>query len=508
MNFVFRWTRWPLLVLVVLAFGVGTFARSMEDGLNHDEHQFLAPAVLLARHGLLPFRDYPIFHLPTLSLINAALVSFTDYPFFAAKAFSVLCSTLTAALIGWVCVRGASSSIRSVAGAAAVLCLLFVDPLFDFTTGKIWNHEFPALCLVLALVCIGEMARKGGGPGLCLVAGAAVGAAIGARLTFAPVVVPLGGACLLLAIPWRERLRLAGAFAVGLAVLLLPVLWSGGQAPEAFFFDNFQFPRLRLLDPADVRVQKTMAWWRKLRFFVKEVAAPSWPLFLGYALLGARPAIGWWRSRAVGVFPAALILGTLPFLLFGCGVPSRYQYQHFFAFTPVLALGIAYGLQSGVQVRRLSGAMVAALLAVAGVGMAWFAPEQDSDRWMKGLVVPREWLPVRIHDEAATIRAHVPSGKVLTLGPILPLEAGLEIYPAFATGPFAWRGASLIDPARRQRLGFIGPDDLSALLAADPPAAVLTGFERKELERPLFDYAQKENLRPIPLKRPRILWVR
>jgi hypothetical protein len=41
--------------------------------LNHDEHQFVAPSVLLLREGLLPYRDYPFFHTPNLVFVFAPL---------------------------------------------------------------------------------------------------------------------------------------------------------------------------------------------------------------------------------------------------------------------------------------------------------------------------------------------------------------------------------------------------------------------------------------------------
>jgi hypothetical protein len=42
---------------------------NMRRGLNHDEHQFVASGALLARNGLLPYRDFVYFHVPLLSLV-------------------------------------------------------------------------------------------------------------------------------------------------------------------------------------------------------------------------------------------------------------------------------------------------------------------------------------------------------------------------------------------------------------------------------------------------------
>src|SRR5207248_10562117 len=55
-----------LVLALVLTLG-------MTKRLDHDEHQFISSAVLLARDGLLPYRDYPYFHMPYLIAVYAAL---------------------------------------------------------------------------------------------------------------------------------------------------------------------------------------------------------------------------------------------------------------------------------------------------------------------------------------------------------------------------------------------------------------------------------------------------
>lgn len=54
-----------LIALGMLAVVTLLFVRSMARPLNHDEEQFIAPAVLLLRDGLLPYRDYHSFTPPT-----------------------------------------------------------------------------------------------------------------------------------------------------------------------------------------------------------------------------------------------------------------------------------------------------------------------------------------------------------------------------------------------------------------------------------------------------------
>ena len=287
-----NWRGLATLGVLILGFGILLFARCMDGGLNHDEHQFLAPAALLAREGLLPYRDFPLFHLPNVIFVYATLERISSHLIFSAKAFSILCSVTAAALIAFVAYRAAAlrGPIVGVVAAGLILTLLFFDPLFRTAVGKTWNHDFPTLCILLALVCTIANAR-GCSTVLALLAGIAAGLALGARLTFAPAVVPLCAACLCFESPWNARWRLLLAFGGGFLVSLLPIFWLCWTAPDAFLFDNFQFPRLRLLDPTDSRAHKTAVWWRKVRFFAKEVVLPGWPIFAAYLLIGLPPAL-------------------------------------------------------------------------------------------------------------------------------------------------------------------------------------------------------------------------
>jgi hypothetical protein len=87
------------------------------------------------------------------------------------------------------------------------------------------------------------------------------------------------------------------------------------------------------------------------------------------------------------------------------------------------------------------------------------------------------------------------------------LEGGRQIYPEFATGPFAWRSARFASADDRRRLKLIAPEDLATLLERDPPAALLTGVEEKDLEAPLVAYAESHGYRPQKLTKRRLLWL-
>ncbi|MDB6154076.1 MAG: hypothetical protein JWL90_2529 [Chthoniobacteraceae bacterium] len=485
----------------------------MDRGLNHDEHQFLAPGALLANDSLLPFRDYPIFHLPNLTFVYAALDRLTGRPIFSAKLFSVCCSWVTGVLLVAIAYRFPPFGKPRYAFPAAALALgfLFFDPLFAYTSGKTWNHEFPT-CLTIAATLLVAKNLGAASIRLSLLAGLLIGCAIGARLTFAPILVPLGLAHFAVETTTRRKILLALGFGGGAFAGLLPSILLYLATPEAFLFDNFQFPRLRLLDPTNDRIQKTMVWWRKLRYLGKEIAIPSWPLFTAFILAGIQPGIQAIRQRTKGGAASALVLLTIPFVIAGCFAPSRYQQQHYFVLIPFLVLSALLRVAAAPENRMARfNRMAIPVLLVVSFGAYCMRQSHKSGTgfaWLPQTFQPNEWFPNSAHAKSAELRSFVGPGKVLTLAPAWVTEARLKIYPEFANGPFAWRAAHLLDEEKRRRLGLIAPANLEEFLAQDAPAAVLVGIEDENLEAPLREYALRHGYRKVKMSRKWELWVR
>jgi len=121
-------------------------------------------------------------------------------------------------------------------------------------------------------------------------------------------------------------------------------------------------------------------------------------------------------------------------------------------------------------------------------------------------------VPVEVHQSGEWLAQEVCEGPVLTLAPVLAMEAGLRTYAAFATGPFTWRVAHIIPEANRQLVGWLAQDDLDAYLAASPPTAILTGLElendgfepgvRGNLEQPLEAYAERTGFHRTSIQVP------
>jgi hypothetical protein len=119
---------------------------------------------------------------------------------------------------------------------------------------------------------------------------------------------------------------------------------------------------------------------------------------------------------------------------------------------------------------------------------------------------PSKWRGTELHERAKEIRSLVPRGRILTLAPLHPLEAGLSIYPAFSTGPFAWRVSPYIEAAKAARLGIVSPATLEQTLSSAPPAAVLVVHE-KAGEEVLSEYARQHGYALRHLGDKNELWV-
>ena len=131
-----------------------------------------------------------------------------------------------------------------------------------------------------------------------------------------------------------------------------------------------------------------------------------------------------------------------------------------------------------------------ASMAVSGAGLHTVTRLADRGAW-SGVSVQRVAASVRQALEAAGADA---AGKVATLSPLYAIEANLPIYPQLATGPFLFRVSDLLTAEQRQRFVAVSPQTLSDLLDADPPAAILVGFEG-DLDATLRAYALDHDYR-------------
>ncbi len=497
--------------LLLLTLGLLLWGLNMRRGLNHDEHQFIAGAALMARDGLTPYVDFPSFHMPLLSQVYALRFRFSPALLLTARAVSVVSAWVTLGLLLWLGYRvlaRQSAWLRLLHGAAGATLLAFT-PLFVYTSGRAWNHDLPVLLTVIAIInLIDGMARPSTGRvnWHAVIAGLMLGLAIITRASFA-LLIPAFLIGFWLGTPGTngQRVRCIAWFALGGVLGALPALLLLARDPQAFLFGNLTYVQLNTLYyQSQAGDYPGMTLGGKLAVFAElmvQQAANLLPLLL----FAGAAAWAWLRGTSGQRRQLAVLILLVLLALAGALAATPAQTQYFYVLLPLAVLGALYavGMWPWPQQRWGVGAVAgAALIALLLTGRA-YAP---------GLAIvaqPDEWVPRKIHARGELIAGLAGTDSpVLTLSPIHILEGGLPIYPAFATGPFAWRVADLVDPATRSARHLVGPSDLETLLI-EPPRALLTGLDNDdELEEaPLVAYAEENSYLPVNLPDDGTLWL-
>jgi 4-amino-4-deoxy-L-arabinose transferase-like glycosyltransferase len=481
---------------------------SVQKELDHDEHQFIASGELLVTQFLLPYEHYPYFHMPNLAFVYAMLFRYTRCLLLAARVLSVVSALLSLAVIFCVAChvfRECHYRIRFLIAAGSVMALI-TNPLFIYTSGRAWNHDMPVCLTLLACVLLCHGTRQPKPSKWVFLAGVLLGTAVGTRLSFGPAIIPFVGLLWLDrcgAVDRAERTSIL-AFAFGVLLALLPagsMLW---EAPKQFLFGNIVYPQLNALYNREVGHGMAMTAVGKLIYLTVILRNPSTlVLILSWLYLI------WWagraglRTRMRDHREVAFLVILIPFLLIGSFAPTPSHYQYFYAPLPFLMLAMLYGSAArGGLSARMKGWLaigVAAMVASSIYGLTTY-------RHLANLLSPGEWVPMKAHGLGGEIAARAGRGKVLTLAPIFPLEGGAEIYPEFATGPFAWRTARFVSGERRAECKMISEEDLRQFLAKEPPRAILLGFEGG-LEAPFLSYAVQRGYRSLPLSNGAVLWL-
>lgn len=509
-----------LVRVAAFLFLIGTSLFIVSHGLHqnfgHDEHLFVASAFLVGRHHLLPYRDFPFFHAPNILFIYAILFRFTSHLLLAARLFSAACAVLSIVLIFLTTLRlwAGPRNVTSLLVAVSAVLLLICQPLFLLTSGLAWNHDFPELLLLLAVLAQCKWMRTGN-DWLLFLSAALLGLATGTRLTYVLPIIAFAGAILFLkhgAARWRPL----AVFASGLIVSLIPSAVLFALAPSAFVFGNLGYARLHAIYGRDIGHMWPATPADKLAYVVRYLLLESHGalsllilLFLTVIFLCVRRKTS---ARLELGFIAAVIVCCVP----GSFASAIAHPQYFYQPVPLLVLGIVFGIVSlYAQAKPGDRMLLGSLLGAAVIGtMRWkllaacfdavliicIHPQRPTDR--SGFVTEE------VHQLGLQAQASMgSSGKVLTLAPIYPLEGGLDIYPEFSSGPFAWRTAPLLDAADRARYKIVSPADLDELLRHDPPVGIIVGAEPIQMEYPLVQYAMQHNYLPLPMSSGLTAWV-
>lgn len=510
------------LVLAALILG-----RILDFGIRRDEMMFVAPAALT---GEMPLYSGLFFnHVPLSPWAFAAA-------HWLAPGLGLLAVARLTVFAAWLLLLTATGLLvhrisRSVPLALlAAVALATSDTLLDqagmAATNNLLPLPFAMIGLGLVLVALLEDPRPGVLPATGFAAGVALALAVGLKVSAVAFLPPVLLAALLLPRRRSFRDRLRGLALPGLLGGLAggaPILWFLVTMPDVFLAHVLGFhtgphvaywqanaagePGLAM-DPRGKLILAYGAWLGGSTLLLAGVtlaalwagAFPATDAAAGDNLIRPRPALRRSHGADGWADALALALGALAVTAAMAFLPTPGFPQYYVQPLVCLPLVAAVAMRrlTAAQARMLTPAIAAALLLMVLVALPRLSAGVAS------LAAPGRTEVARFAEcgrrlAEALAEAGAPAGRIATLMPLYPLEAGLPVYPEFATGPFAFRIANHTPADLAARYVMTGPEGLAGLFAADPPAAVLLGYE-PELEAPLADWARAAGYRPVPVE--------
>jgi len=485
-----------ITVCILAYFVVVALWYAVSAPLDHDEHQFMASAFLVARYGRQPYQDFAYFHMPNLVYLYA-LFFLLPYPFTLARLFSGFCGfgLCLAIFMSARSLFAEEDTLKRLILPIASTALLVHSPLFAYASSHVWNHTPSTLCAVVAFFWLCRAIRGNNALWYFFLSGLGLGMAIGIRLSFAPVILPF-----LLAVVFRTgTVRDKGlntmAFALGGLLANLPAVYFLLTSPDGFLFGNLGYAQLNTIYRQEMTFLGQMTLAEKIKYIKNSVFAQPGELVILVVTLysGGLLGIEMMGKKARPSLESMLLLLILPFVYLGCIAPTPAWYQYYFALVPFMILLSLYTLSSLVGSAFCDAATL--LIAVSALISIIYGSPSKNASVMRGLMSPESWTPNRVQRAAENISVYVNArdgeGEILTLSPLYAILGGTPIYKEFVTGPFAWRVSYLLSEEDAVKRGLPVPTKIESFLEERHPRAILTGEEEKQLEAPLINAAQQ-----------------
>ena len=455
--------------------------------LSIDESQYIASAVLTAK-GLLPYRDYAYLQTPLQPFFFAPLQwLFAGHVLIAMRLANALLGGGTMLLVFGTARRMGAGSGAALAAAA----MLAVCEPFTWSTGVARNDMLPALLMMLGLFAI----AKGMTGSRMFGAGVAFGLAAGVKISYA---VP--AATIFLAAIWTKDLakwRSAMWFAAGVVVGLVPTFILILLAPRQFLAEAILFPAL---GPEQYYTEIGKAWrLGPNRFWRLLVAAAIGPALIASIEVVWRGRTAQWLAHPVRRVMLAAAVGGL------VSAALNRPFQIFYLLPPlpplfVLAALILSERRSNWLKAAWALSIFAGLVPVGGwivhAANAGIMPAMDAQR--------------RADELGNVLREHHIEGPIATLAGQFVPDAGAEIDPRFAAGPFLYRTRGFISPEQAGDWHVMTRDQVGSL-PVDPPAAIVLG-DYPDVQPPqelqLADQARALGFRATASAEGLLIWTR
>lgn len=499
-----------LVGLCTLVFFYAIYERLMGYGLLRDEMMFVLPTASLDQQQ--PGVDFFDNHLPyaawyfwTMDRLfgDAGLL-------FSARLGVFFAWGLLAASTAWV-VWVLSGSLRvTLFGVLGLLTSqTLLGPSGMAATNNLLQLPFAVLALGLFLI---ETTRAKPRFLRLVLAGICAAVAIGMKLNavaFLPAMVvaalftPAGQG-------FGARLgRVLLPLVVGGVIGGLPMIWYFSANPEQFladvlrfdlgaraaYWDANQFGEPWLATGPVGKLHLAFGAWLEGAPLVMTAVILPMVLCLARGAGGDDPADPCLR-RGIWVVAATIALTVVISFLPTPGFPQYFILP--LACLPLLA-ALAYRSLDDAWCMAIRPVLVSAIILMAVLALPQLVPD------LAVVAGSAESTPAATTRGGTALKQAIedqkPGGdKVATFFPVYPLEAGLPVYPEFTTGQFGDGILSLTAPDQARQYRVVGADGIiKALFDADPPAAMLLGYE-PELEVPLRRYAETHGYQQVEVQ--------
>lgn len=478
---------WGLITLFLIC-------ASLLAPFNHDEDQYYAASYALS-HGAI-YRDFIYLQTPLNALLGNALMAL--WPGQSLWLLRISQALLGSAIFALVLTENLR---RDVPRRSAILCALLMISCYSFlfATTVYRNDMLPCLLSAMGIVVLTRQTDRFGGDGSPLQSlpffffgGLLLALAASAKANFLPL---LAAPALWLLLQPRlrasARLKLLLALGAGAVAGALPVILYWSAEPEKFLWQVVYFG-----------AEAPIAWYERVGegdrltplgrakdavLILVQGPALAALAMVAFGKLLLRPSLEeGGRERMLDLF---ILLGLIAALL-----PNPSWRQYFVVLLPALFMRLPTLLTKLRPPTRTAARNILVLFACVGIA-AWSAQAWKTvahpDRGILTRWAESRWI-------GTEMRKRSEQGPVASLSPHLVTDSGEDIHLRFVSGVFAYRWGGSGHDREILSMGGVTPANIDLLLAALPPAAIVTGYESGkgnsfsvDLDRPLAAFARR-----------------
>jgi len=500
-----------LFLALVYLFAV-SLMWSLIGRINHDESQFMASAFLFYSEGLHPYRDFAYFHMPNLVYIYSLFFG-TENPLLTARIFTAICGFgICATLIyyGRHLLKGHNQWVRLIVPVA--LTIIFCHSyIYKIALYHVWNHASSVLLAALAFTVITKWNLDKQDKSYILFAGFTLGMAIGIRLSIAPIIIPF--TYLILAQPdltFTSRKSQFLLFTLAGFIANLPGLYFLFFHFDSFWFGNLTYPQMNTSFYEGIGRQNAMDLPGKFDFFWEKILRRHNEKSILLAMIPALIILlaSLQSSKKKYINQSLFGIMTLIFCIIGSVAATPSQRQYYFILFP-MAILLTFQLYSLCKHKSLQFILLGIVIALLIISFTTYSPYTMRGR-LHGMLLGQETVGIiTFNQDIVFLKDRFQASqnrRILTLSPVYPVNAGLDIYPEFATGPFAWKTSHLIDKQLALKQNLPIKENLVSFMIQHSPVGILTGDEKHE-DIPLIDAAIQLKYSPEHLPSGNVLWI-